>query len=175
MKFNIQPETKADNAEIKALMALSFDAQESKKRTVYHFRKTALPIKQTGYVARTACADDQTGSLLGSIRFWPVLIESKIKSPMMLPLLGPLAVNPNLRGKGIGRALVKAGLRNIQNLGFKGVLIVGDPGYYVPQGFTVEAVENLILPGPVSPLTFMGYEFQSDYLRQLAGEISPYL
>jgi len=84
-----------------------------------------------------------------------------------------MAVWPELRGKGVGRALIQTGLTAAKKLGFPATLIVGDPGYYAPFGFHVEAVENINLPGPVAPLVFMGVEFEAEYLTNMTGSVNP--
>jgi putative acetyltransferase len=69
--------------------------------------------------------------------------------------LGPVSVTPELQRRGIGSALIRAGLAALQNLGARGCALVGDPAYYRRFGFrqgvalTLDGVppENfLILP-----------------------------
>jgi len=45
-------------------------------------------------------------------------------------LLGPLAVTPTLQRQGIGSAVVKNGLKTLQNQGVARVYVLGDPAYY---------------------------------------------
>jgi len=89
------------------------------------------------------------------------------------PLFGPLAVDPALRGLGIGKALVAQGIAAARESGHGAVLIVGDPAYYRPFGFSEDPVAGLAMPGPVLPLTFMGLEFEPGRLGRLEGVIAP--
>ncbi|MGA9541355.1 MAG: N-acetyltransferase [Methyloceanibacter sp.] len=50
-------------------------------------------------------------------------------------LLGPVAVAPDRQRQGIGSALLRAGLRHLQNAGTGWVFVLGDPGYYGCLGF----------------------------------------
>ena len=50
-------------------------------------------------------------------------------------LLGPLAVAPPQQRKGIGDAIVRAGLQQMENADIKQVLVLGDPAYYRRFGF----------------------------------------
>jgi putative acetyltransferase len=50
-------------------------------------------------------------------------------------LLGPLAVAPNWQRQGIGNAIVRAGLRRVENAGTNQVYVLGDPAYYGRFGF----------------------------------------
>ena len=162
--FTIRPEKPADQAAIENLIVTSFGREERKKRTVYQFRDGIAPLSDLSLVASTA-----TGKLVGSLRFWPC----RLPDGEQIPLLGPLAVLPELRGQGAGRALVSAGLSLVREKAFPAVLIVGDPGYYAPQGFSVSVVQNLQLPGPVVPLTFMGMEIEPGFLSTRSGLVVP--
>ena len=51
---------------------------------------------------------------------------------------GPLSVNPQYQRKGIGRMLIEHTLKLAKELGYRAVLIYGDPSYYSKAGF-VEA------------------------------------
>jgi len=50
-------------------------------------------------------------------------------------LLGPLAVDPALHNSGLGSALVREGLQQLEAGGTARVLVLGDPGYYARFGF----------------------------------------
>lgn len=50
-------------------------------------------------------------------------------------LLGPVAVLPDQQGKGVGRALVEAGLDALRSRGACGCVLVGDPAFYCRFGF----------------------------------------
>ena len=51
-------------------------------------------------------------------------------------LLGPLAVQPDAQGQGIGSALVESGLAQLRARHASGCVLVGDPGYYSRFGFS---------------------------------------
>lgn len=53
-------------------------------------------------------------------------------------LLAPLAVAPDRQGRGIGSALVRAGLRRLARAGVAHVFVLGDPAYYGRFGFVPE-------------------------------------
>ena len=52
---------------------------------------------------------------------------------------------PQLQRRGIGKALVAAGLAELRALGSRGCVLVGDPGYYTRLGFRQAA--SLVYPG----------------------------
>jgi len=49
--------------------------------------------------------------------------------------LGPVSVDPDMQGQGIGSALIKAGLDQIKADGAKGCVLVGNPDFYGRFGF----------------------------------------
>ena len=164
MSFSILPAEPTDSAGIEALIDSSF-GPDRKSRTVYRFRDGIAPLPRLTFLAR-----GEDAALLGSIAFWPVRLSD---DGAVVPLLGPLAVQPDLRGYGIGRALVTHGITATRLQNWPAVLIVGDPGYYAPFGFSVEPVRGLALPGPVAPLTFMGLEFRPGALSARRANVDP--
>ena len=50
-------------------------------------------------------------------------------------LLGPVAVTPQHQGRGVGRALIEAGLEALRGRGARGFVLVGDPAFYDRFGF----------------------------------------
>ncbi len=131
------------------------------QRTVYRLRDGLDPIPEL-----CLTAVDRDGTLLGSIRYWPILIGD---TPAIL--LGPLAVEPVLQGQGIGKMLVHESLAKARQIGHGICVVVGDPGYYRPFGFFSAAGAGLILPGPVEPVRFQVAELLEGALEDISGLI----
>ena len=53
-------------------------------------------------------------------------------------MLAPLAVDPSWQRQGIGSAVVRTGLRRLEEAGVTAVCVLGDPGYYGRLGFVPE-------------------------------------
>lgn len=70
--------------------------------------------------------------VVGHIAFSPVTLAGV---PIGLGL-APLAVLPTVAGRGIGAALVRAGLAACRQQGTGLVVVLGDPTYYARFGFT---------------------------------------
>ncbi len=63
-------------------------------------------------------------------------------------LLGPLAVAPAWHRQGIGRAIVQAGFRQLENAGVGRVYVLGDPAYYERLGFLPDSLVEPPFPLP---------------------------
>lgn len=133
-------------------------------------------LSLSSYRLREKCDDIPELSLLalqneaavGSIQYWPIRIGDETDAL----LLGPLAVDPDLKGRGIGRALMAQTLDRAAARGDALVLLVGDLDYYAASGFTRVTGPGLIFPGPVDPKRLLYRRL--DGLREIpSGVVAP--
>ena len=133
----ITGETPADEP---AILALHEDAFGPGR-----FARAAERVREAGRhdpaLSFVAC---RNGELLGSVRMTPIEVSS-------VPghLLGPLAVKPFAKTRGIGGALIARAHAAAHEAGSAFVLLVGDRPYYERHGF--EPVRGPMMPGPVDP------------------------
>lgn len=160
--YLIAPERPNEAAEIEALLDRAFGADRLAK-AAYRLREGVTPIRELCFTGR------EDGVLQATIRFWPVLIGAT--TPALL--LGPLAIEPNERGKGHGVALMWHSLAAAKALGHRLVILVGDPEYYGRFGFGRAVARHLGLPGPVEPGRFLGLELVPGAALGLAGPVAP--
>ena len=74
------------------------------------------------------------GQVVGGIVFSPVTLDDGDGRFRALGL-APLAVLPEFQKRGIGKALVRYGLKQCEDARLTGVFVLGEPGYYGPLGF----------------------------------------
>ncbi|ODS01467.1 hypothetical protein AUC69_06740 [Methyloceanibacter superfactus] len=86
-------------------------------------------------------------------------------------LLGPLVVDPEVKGKGYGKALVSEGLARARDEGFGLVLLVGDMPYYGRFGFTPVPPGKFTLPGPVDPARLLAVELRPGAIEGAGGPV----
>jgi predicted N-acetyltransferase YhbS len=108
----------------------------------------------------------EDGRVVGTVRLWPVTAGAG----RQVLLLGPLAVDPAHRNRGIGSALMRRAMRDAQR-GHQAVLLVGDASYYGRFGFSAEKTARLWLPGPYEQHRLLGCEFVSGALDGARGLI----
>lgn len=154
LDYRIELQEPDDLAAVELINDRAFGPGRQQK-TAYRLREGVEPIHALNLVAR------QGERILGTIRFWPVLIspEAGVATPALL--LGPIAVEPELKGRGVGIALMKAGLARARELGHGLVVLVGDYDYYSRVGFERVPPGRILMPGPV------------DYQRLLFLELRP--
>lgn len=79
-----------------------------------------------------------SGEIVGHILFEPAIIEGD-QGTLAGVGLGPLAVLPAYQRRGVGSALVRAGIAETRAAGHPYVIIIGHPWYYPRFGFTSPA------------------------------------
>lgn len=146
----IRNERPADRNGREALLDLAYGPVRHTKPSA-RLRADRLPADGLSLVAR------ERGSIVGSVRLWHV--NAGINRPALL--LGPLAVHPDSRRRGLGAALVRRALADAGKLGHTAVLLVGDASYYGRFGFSAAKTGGLRLLGV------------DDQARLLACELTP--
>ncbi len=132
--FVIRSEMPGDAASIEPLLDRCFGVDRQQK-TSYRYRDGVPPLADLAFVAA-----DEDQKLVGAIRYWPVRLD---RQPALL--LGPLAIDPERQGRGIGRALVFHSLEIAAAAAHRLVFLVGDPAYYARFGFAV-APPGIVMP-----------------------------
>jgi predicted N-acetyltransferase YhbS len=123
-----------------------------------------LPAEGLALVAR----DGDDGRIVGSVRLWNV--SAGRNRPALL--LGPLAVDPDCQGAGIGSALMRQAIDRAAAFGHDAILLVGDAPYYARFGFSADLTRRLKMPGPVLRQRFLGLELTPGALAGAAGKIA---
>jgi predicted N-acetyltransferase YhbS len=124
-------------------------------------RRGRMPADGLALVARFGA------HIVGSVRLWPVVTGDG--RPALL--LGPLAVDPDWQGHGIGSALMETAVTGAAALGHGAIVLVGDAPYYGRFGFTAEHTRLLKMPAPVLRNRFLGLELRPGALIGAAGKL----
>lgn len=155
----IRPEAPGDGGAVEALNEAAFGPGRF-ARSAYRLREGVAPVAGLGFVA--AMGDE----LLGSVRFWPVNVGGHEEL-----LLGPLAVRGDRRSKGIGLALMQAGIEAAKQGPWRGILLVGDEPYYARAGFSRLPPGRVRFPGPVDERRVLGLSLKGGEMLTVSGQI----
>ena len=112
---------------------------------------------------------EDNGAIVGHIMFSPVSLSGHPALKVMG--LAPMAVAPEHQRKGIGSALVRAGLEQCQQLGLGAVVVLGHPTYYPRFGFSSSARFGIGCEYEVPEEVFMVVELQAGFLHGASGKI----
>jgi putative acetyltransferase len=156
----VRDERPRDRAGVRALNAAAF-GRVAEADLVDALRAQAHPI-----VSLVAEID---GEIAGHILFSPVTLDGH--SELRLLGLAPLAVAPAHQRRGMGSALVRAGLERCRQLGAGAVVVLGHPWYYPRFGFAPSVHAGIRSEYEAPDEAFMLIELQPGYLRGANGTV----
>jgi predicted N-acetyltransferase YhbS len=156
----IREEKIADIAARDALLDEAYGAARFAK-TSERLREGRLPADGLSLVATNH------GRLVGTVRLWHVTAGPGRAAL----LLGPLAVHPQHRNRGIGSALMARAIARARLAGHQAVLLVGDAPYYGRFGFSAAPTGALWMPGPFERHRLLALELKTGALAGASGMI----
>lgn len=138
----IRPERPEDVAAIGAVTTAAFLGRPYSSQTE---ALIVAALRAAGALSLSLVAEVD-GQVAGHIAFSPVDIE--VSSGDWYGL-GPVSVNPDQQGTGLGQALIREGLKQLEARGAAGCVLLGSPKYYERFGFVAD--ETLTYGGESSP------------------------
>lgn len=156
----IREEKIADVAAREALLDLAYGACRFTK-TSERLREGRRPANGLALVAV------ERGRIVGTVRLWHVAAGPGRAAL----LLGPLAVHPDYRNRGIGTTLVRRAIARARLAGHEVILLVGDAPYYGRFGFSAEQTGGLWMPGSFERDRLLGLELKPAALAGARGMI----
>ncbi|WP_279479966.1 N-acetyltransferase [Aureimonas sp. SK2] len=110
------------------------------------------------------------GEVVGSVRQTRVAIGG-----VPAVMLGPLAVRPRFKKRGIGRTLMAMAAEAARLSGERAIFLVGDRAYYMPLGYRPLPVGSVTMPGPVDEERILGLELEPGAWVGVSGLVGPRL
>jgi predicted N-acetyltransferase YhbS len=154
----VRKERPAEAAAREALLDLAYGPAR--------FTKASERLRE-GRRAELALVAAEGRRIVGTVRLWQVSAGPDRRAL----LLGPLAVAPDRRRRGIGSTLMHHALREAARLRHGAVLLVGDAPYYARFGFEASLTAGLDLPGPVDRARFLAFEIAPGALDGAEGMV----
>jgi predicted N-acetyltransferase YhbS len=158
----IREEKIADVAAREALLDEAYGTARFAK-TSERLREGRLPAGGLSLVA----VDSRR--LVGTVRLWNIAAGPGCDAL----LLGPLAVHPDCRNRGIGTTLVRRAIARARLAGHAAILLVGDLAYYGRFGFSAASTAALWMPGRYERDRLLALELKPGALAAARGLISP--
>jgi predicted N-acetyltransferase YhbS len=157
----IREEKIGDIAAREALLDEAYGAARFAK-TSERLREGRLPADGLSLVAV------RRGAIVGTVRLWNVTAGPGCDAL----LLGPLAVDPRHRNRGIGTALMRRIIARARLAAHRAILLVGDAGYYGRFGFSAASTGGMWMPGRYEPERLLAIELKPAALAGARGLIS---
>ena len=116
---------------------------------------------------------DETDAVIGLALFSRFHLEGKYENELLI--LSPVAVKTELQRQHISRDLIEYGFEKATALGYKAVIVEGNPmnyrsrGFVTSAGFGITAHESVGLPAPEC---LMVKELVSGGLTDIRGQVS---
>jgi predicted N-acetyltransferase YhbS len=135
--ITVRPEQPADAAAIEQLHDVAIGPIRFTRAA--HFLRGQTPARPD--LCFVIATHDK---ILGSVRQTQIKIGAQLAV-----LLGPLVVQPPLKGQGLGQELMKTAVQAARDHGDDAIILVGDEPYYRRFGFVRVPPGQIIMPAPV--------------------------
>lgn len=110
------------------------------------------------------------GEIVGHIMFTPVFLDDD--EEFTIYGLGPMSVMPEFQKKGIGAALVHAGLERCIDIDVEAVVVLGQPEFYSKFGFVAASEFDINCEFEVPKEYFMALELADGVFWKKSGTVS---
>lgn len=130
---------------------------------VHKLRKTPAFVKELSYVA------EKDQNIIGNVIYTLGRVLGDHNQEHEVLCMGPISVLPEYQGKGIGSGLLKVTLKKAKAIGYKGVVIFGDPNYYRRFGFENAEKYHIQTAEGENFDEFMALELQEKGLQEVHG------
>ena len=156
----IREEKFADGEAREALLDQAYGAERFAKAS-QRLREGRLPAAGLSLIASAQ------GQLVGTVRLWNISAGPGRDAL----LLGPLAVHPGYRNRGIGTRLMQRAVARARLAGHGAIVLVGDAAYYARFGFADAKTGALWMPGAFDRHRLLALELKPGALDGARGLI----
>ena len=131
---------------------------------VQKIRNVPAFVKELSYIA------EEEYSIVGSIIYSKAKVINDQTNEFEVLCMGPISVLPSYQRKGIGSLLMTHSLETAKELGFKAVIIFGNPDYYKRFGFINAENYNIKTSKGENFDAFMVLELVNGALNGISGK-----
>lgn len=133
---------------------------------IHIMRKSDAFIKELDIVAELG--DKIVGNIVYSKA--KILCDDKTSYNDVI-CFGPISVLPEFQNRGVGGRLIEHSKEVARKLGYRGILIYGDPDYYKRYGFVPAENYEIGTPDDMYSAPLQAFELYNGALKKLQGEI----
>lgn len=115
---------------------------------------------------------EMDGEIVGHILYTRASVTSDSGEVFPVLVFGPISVRPDMQGQGIGSQLITRTLLRARALGWRGVVITGDPAYYGRFGFRPASDFHILYEDGSSSPELMAAELGEGRLSGVTGRVA---
>ena len=160
MRITVRPERPEDADHVRRVNELAF-GRPNEAALVDAVRGSANTLSLVAMLGQ---------QVVGHILFTAVWIERMDRTTAAVGL-GPMAVLPEHQRRGVGSALVRAGLDACRRLGHAVVVVLGHPEYYQRFGFVPASTKGIRYEHSVAREAFMVLELRTGAVARSGGVV----
>ncbi|RPJ74664.1 MAG: N-acetyltransferase [Alphaproteobacteria bacterium] len=108
--------------------------------------------------------------IVGNIMYTKSYIETNDNRRINSITFGPISVLPEFQRQGIGSYLISYSKKIALKMGFKAIIILGDPANYCKHGFQSSRDFNITNSSGEYPLGQLVLELEKDFLKGITGK-----
>ena len=133
---------------------------------VHKMRKVPAFVKELSFVA----VDDD--KIVGNIIYSKAKVVNHNHKEVEILCMGPIGVLPSYQGQGIGSLLMNHSIEKARQLGYKAVILFGNPRYYQRFGFANAKEYGIQTSSGENFAEFMALELYDGGLQGISGRFS---
>lgn len=127
------------------------------------------------YIPELAYVAEAEGEVVGGIWYLESAVETGDRLEKIITF-GPLAIRPDYQNLGIGRMLLEKTIPIARKMGYRGIIILGEPDYYPRHGFLTCDHFGITTEDGKNFSSFMGLELAEGGLSGIPGRfIEPFV
>jgi putative acetyltransferase len=158
--MHIRPETPGDAPAIAALNREAFGGP---------YEAALIDRLRAGNLLAISLVGIESGLIVGHILFSELGLELDGR-PVRAVALAPMCVATDRQRRGLGSALLRAGLQGVSEAGYAAVIVLGHPEFYPRFGFSPALAEKL--ESPFRGSAFMALELVPGALAGGIGNVT---
>ena len=166
MEIEIRPEEEKDHETVENLTREAFwNAYVpgcDEHLLAHNLRKANVFVKELDFVAL------YNNKIIGNIMYAKAAIKNNDSEHTVLTF-GPLSVLPEYQNKGIGAKLINHSVRLSKEMGYKAIIIYGDPEYYKRFGFKESKQYKITNRDKKFPAALLVLELYPNALKGIEG------